>query len=522
MQNRLDRLLDGVAATDAPGFVIAVLRGGETVYQRCTGLADLEHGLPLTPASRFCICSISKQFTAAGLAMLAAEGRLRLDASVRAHLPELPASLAGITLRQLLNHTTGLRDHLSLFAVAGVPLTEAIPIPASLALICRQRTLDFSPGARFRYSNSNFLLAGLVIERVSGQPLPAFLRERIFAPLGMDKTLLPEDPFAPVPDIAREYVATPDGFRHGGTRMQLGGEGGILSTLDDMLRWYRNLRVNRLSPPDLVAQLAEPGRLNDGGVLQYGLGLRRLTYRGRAMLEHTGGLPGYATEIVHFPVEDVGVLFMANRSDARPAFITRAIADLLLDPAGEPPPPRLASALPGEYVAPASGHLMTIVQEAAQPVAKVMDYSFGLEPDGTGGWESLIGPHPLHLAPDQAARHIAVTLDGGIREAFERQPAEPLPALPGCHGTYATDELPATWRITEAGGEAVLQRRERLDWSAPMPLRFLAADLAWFQDTAMRTSPASGTLRFIRDAAGNITGFLLNLYRVANLHFARQ
>ena len=321
LQQRLDRLFNSVTPRGAPGCVVGVQRGGELLFRGAYGLASLELAVPLTPRSRFRIASVSKQFTVTAVLMLAAMGRLRLDDEVHVHVPELAPLPHPVTLEQLMRNTSGLPDFLEMLRLGGVGLEARIDRATMLRCIARNRHLNFAPGSRFLYSNSNFLLLGLVVERLAGCSLGDFLQQQVFGPLGLHDTVLEVACDTPLPGLATPYL--PDG--QGGWRRAMhgfehGGEGGLVSCIDDLLLWSREL--GRTAPGRLpvapLAQLASPTQLTAGQPSPYARGMEHSVVDGLSAVGHGGLWPGFRTELLHLVDSGLSVVVISNNGASQP------------------------------------------------------------------------------------------------------------------------------------------------------------------------------------------------------------
>lgn len=246
-----------------PGMVIVVAKGDRIIFQRAAGGADLEQGAPLDLETKFHLASVSKQFTAAAVLLLAKDGKLRLDDKVRQHLPELPQAYGDITLAQLLNHTSGLRDQWDLVTALGASMSDLLEQERLFALVKAQSGLNFTPGSAFRYSNAGYLLAALTVERASGMPFAQFAEERLFKPLGMNHSLIYTDAGKILPGRAQSYTAAAP-FRHSRLNFSNYGATSMFSTAGDLLIWARELLHPRLLDPAIVAAMAQPTTLTDG------------------------------------------------------------------------------------------------------------------------------------------------------------------------------------------------------------------------------------------------------------------
>ena len=260
--------------TTSPGCAVGVSQNGRSVLQKAYGMADLEHDAPIKPDTIFEAGSVSKQFTAAAILLLARDSKLSLDDEVRKYIPELPDYGAPLTIRHMLNHTSGLRDWGNVAAIAGWPRgTRAHTHANVLDIVSRQRELNFPSGTRYSYCNTGYNLAAIIVARVSGQPFAEFTRARIFAPLGMTRTSWRDDYTRIVKDRAIAYSDAAGGFTTEMPFENVHGNGGLLTTVGDLLRWTRNFTQPVVGDAAFVKEEQEPGRFNDGRQHNYAFGL---------------------------------------------------------------------------------------------------------------------------------------------------------------------------------------------------------------------------------------------------------
>ena len=305
--------------TDAtPGAVVAVFRGGETVFAKGYGMADLEHGVPNTPATPFHVASLSKQFTAFAVALLADEGHLSLDDDVRTYVPEVPDFGQAITLRHLLHHTSGLRDQWELWAIGGGLLDDVIRQEDVLRLVERQRELNFAPGTEFSYSNTGYTLLATVVERVTGERFADWMAARVFRPLGMASTRVRDDHETLVPGRALSYRAGAGGYTNAVLSMSSYGATGVVTTAEDLGRWLQNFHTGAVGGPAVVARMQERGVLASGDTLDYALGLFADRQGGLRRLQHGGVDAGFMTVMAYYPEIDAGVVVLSNTATFYP------------------------------------------------------------------------------------------------------------------------------------------------------------------------------------------------------------
>jgi CubicO group peptidase (beta-lactamase class C family) len=326
-----DRLFAGWDKPGSPGGALAVVRDGKVVYQRGFGMANLEYGIPITPATIFDVASVSKQFTAFAVQLLAQERQLSLDDDVRKYLPELHDFGKTITIRHLLHHTSGLRDQWNLLFLAGWRNPDVITEEDVLNLVWRQEELNFEPGAEHLYCNTGYTLLGLIVKRISGRSLDAFCQERMFKPLGMKDTHFHDDNRTIVPGRSYSYSPKPGGgFANSPLQYATVGASSLFTTVRDLARWDRNFGEARVGGPGVVARMLEKGKLNNGEELNYACGLELGEHRGLKTVKHNGGSAGYRSSIVRFPEQRFTVIVLSNVSSFVPEVMAMKVADLYL------------------------------------------------------------------------------------------------------------------------------------------------------------------------------------------------
>ena len=355
-QQKVDSIFAAYDQADSPGCALGVIRDGEFIYRKGYGTASLELGVPLSSRSVFYMGSVSKQFTAASVVLAAEQGYLSLDDNIRKFIPELPDYGQPVTLRQMLHHTSGFRDIFGLLEISGRNPLDVHPTAELIDLVARQKALNYNPGAEFLYSNTNYFLLAEVVKRATGKPLSVFAAENIFQPLGMTHTRFYDDHTVVVPGRIPAYSPGKNGsfLVDWSTNFDKVGDGGLMSSVDDLLLWDRNFYENRLGKGTLLKEMLTPGVLNDGKPITYALGLELGAYRGLPIVEHGGALFGYRTEILRFPEQRFTVLCLCNLSIADPSGLSRKVADVYLEkslqPAAEPPkPPAAGVSNPGSF-----------------------------------------------------------------------------------------------------------------------------------------------------------------------------
>ncbi len=341
--NVVDQIFAPWDHDNTPGCVMGVIQNGRWAYQHAYGMADLEAKTPITTQNAFYIGSMAKQFTAMSILLLAEQGKLSLTDDIRKYLPEMPDYGTPITIQNLVHHTSGIKDLYELISqkYAGQTVNET-ELAASfqdndvLELIAGQKTLDFAPGDQYTYSNSNYILLGMIVKRVSGKSLRQFADENIFKPLGMTHTQFKDDAKIVIPNLALGYRLNPDGrWESRQDIMQAWhfyGDGGLYTTLDDLFKWDQNFYQIRLGEksPRLIDQMLSTQPLINGGSNNYAFGQVITEYRGLTEIEHGGGCQGYSSDMARFPEKNLTVIELCNFSydQNKPQELTPQVAEL--------------------------------------------------------------------------------------------------------------------------------------------------------------------------------------------------
>jgi len=333
----VDQIFARWDSAETPGCVVGVSEGNDVVLSRAYGMADLELGVPNSVETVFEAGSVSKQFTAAAILLLAERGALSLDDDVRRYLPEVPDYGTPITIRHLIHHTSGLRDWGTVATIGGWPRTRRAHTNAhALDIISRQRSLNYEPGAAYSYTNSGYNMMAIIVERVSGKSLADFSKEEIFGPLGMTKTEWRDDFTRIVRDRAKAYRTGRDGFTILMPNEDVYGNGGLLTTVGDLLIWNENLESGRVGGPALVEAIHRRGKLNDGTTITYAGGLRYDEYLGYEEINHSGSTAGYQAFLTRYPEAELSVAVLCNATGTNPTSLARHTAAVFLTPREQP------------------------------------------------------------------------------------------------------------------------------------------------------------------------------------------
>jgi CubicO group peptidase (beta-lactamase class C family) len=326
-RQKVDQVFAAYDRKDSPGCALGILQDGQFLYQRGYGMANLEYGIPLDARSVFDIGSTSKQVVALSILLLEKDGKLSLDDPLRKHVPGLPDYGKPLTVRHALQHTSGLRDYLTLFALAGRSPDDYYTDPEVVEMLARQKRLNFEPGAEFLYSNSGYFLMSEVVKRVSGLTLRQFARQRIFEPLGMKATHFHDDHTEITPQRATGYAPRSfGGFRISMSTLDMVGDGGVYTSVEDLAKWDENFHTGRVGGADLLARMQVTGKLANGKVLDYALGLSVEERDGLRIISHGGSWAGFRAELLRLPQHHFAVICLCNLAATNPTLLARKIA----------------------------------------------------------------------------------------------------------------------------------------------------------------------------------------------------
>ena len=333
---------------NSPGGSLGIIREGKLIYARGYGMANLEYDIPNDANSVFRIGSTSKQFTAACIVLLAKEGKLTLEDKLNDFFPDFPPYADQITIRHLLNHTSGIRDYLLLSSLKGFGPDDYFENHDIMQWLIRQQELNFSPGDEFLYSNSGYWLLGQIVEQVSGQNMADFAKAEIFDPLNMNHTHFHNDHNQIVKNRSSGYSPEDSGkYKISMTTLDMIGDGGVFTTINDMVHWNNAYYESDILTPDFWELMTEQGILNNGDTLDYASGLTIGNYRGLKTISHGGAFVGFRADYVRFPEQKISIIVFANRSDANPTQKCYEVANVMLEDEFEDvPDPKVKSDVP--------------------------------------------------------------------------------------------------------------------------------------------------------------------------------
>lgn len=529
-EGKIDQLMAQYEG-NRPGGAIAVTHQGKTVFAKGYGQAQLEYEIPNTPQTVYHMASVSKQFTAFAIVMLAEQGKLNLDDEVQQHLPSLPDFGPTITLRHLLNHTSGIRDHWLLWVLAGGRMDDVIRQEDIRRLLEHQTELNFQPGEEYLYSNSGFMLLSEVVTAVTEVPFGEWMQQNVFEPLGMKNTQIYDDHERIVANRAYSYRSGNPGYRKAVLSYANSGATSLFTTAEDMLLWIRNFHDHTVGSEAVHAQLLERGILNNGDTLNYALGIDTWELKGLQAIGHGGADAGFRSFVAYYPEIDAGVVVMGNVGYFNPRRITDQVTTAFFEKYQEKegvepsePEKELGMTLGtevldryvGEYLME-SGETIRFFREGQQFRIRVNnEFTATLTPlsDTTFQVQSP-GPTPIitFTAEADGSFKRGQVEQEGIR-TFERivpwTPDEE--ELATYVGTYYSAELETFYHVRLEEDKLVGFHLRHGEFEMTPQKQDVFRTNQWFLDN----------LQFVSDENGTLTEMLINGGRVRNLRLSKM
>lgn len=447
----------GLGPLSGPGCAVSVTQADRPLVAAGYGAANIEHAVAFDTRTVSESGSVAKQFMAAAIFVLAEQGRLALTDDIRKYLPEMPDYGATIRILDLVHQTSGLREWSTLAALRGYPRAyrKIYTLDDLFAIIAAQRSLNFAPGTRYEYSNSNYGLLTVILERVSGMSAQEFSEQHLFAPLGMRSTQWRDDHRRLVPRRATAYRRTANGFEHAMPMEEVFGHGALLTTVEDLQRWNHALMNGGLSP-FVMKHLMSPGRLSNGEERLYGGGLRLGTYRDRVAFRHAGVTAGYNAQLWAFPNERVSIALLCNVSPGESAQLVESIADAALGLEASPHAPATsgggyapAAGVEPSYFMAANGEIVAVDTQGSRTFVNLFTRPGFVEVTGSrSGMMTALQPNYGTLEFRYQDRdHVVVSLESREPTVFTRMPR--AAASIDIEGRYANADLGVIYEVKQ-------------------------------------------------------------------------
>ena len=525
-QKSIDNVFSQWNNVNSPGCALALVQDGKITYSKGYGMADLEHGLSIQPNTVFYIGSVSKQFVTAAILLLEEQGKIDLDDDIRKYFPELPDYGYPINIRNLIHHTSGIRDYLQLWQMSGLNYLDEIEPEEALEIICRQKELNFEPGTRYLYSNSCYFMMALIVKRVTGKTIREYAQEHIFGPLEMNSTQFYDDNRRLIKNRAFGYGGTFEGeFSNMMMRFDLVGSGGIYSTVEDLYKWDQNFYHNILGSrgDKFIDHMLTNGKFKDGSDIGYAYALNKEIYRGLNTFGHGGALGGYRSHFVQFPDQKTSVIILCNFASMNPGGLAFQVADIVLadqfveeevvvEEEIEPIKlsPKKLKAFEGHYWNAWGNYSRRIyVKESILMYDRGNGNETELIPVGKQKFKMNLDL-PISMFVSFEENKMMVGEEGDKPELFEEYtPIEPsVSELEALAGTYQADDVDAPFELVLEDGKLFMASPD-----GKAQIRPVSKDV--FTQTYI------GQVTFKRDDSGNVEGLVLDAGRVRKMWYKR-
>lgn len=534
LPDSLIKKIDSICAEwnkpNTPGCAVGIVRNDSLLFAKGYGMADLEFGIPITDSTIFHMASVSKQFTAFSIVLLQRAGKLKLDDDIRKYLPWFPDLGTKITIRNLLNHTSGIRDQWQLLAIQGTRIDDVITQNHIVKILGQQRALNFSVGTKYSYSNSNFTLAAEIVKAVSGQTLRQFTDSAIFRPLGMLHTHVHDDYQEIVKNRSYSYERKDSAhFSNDILSYSNAGATSLFTNIDDMAKWLRNFYLHRLGDQADIDTLTTKGRLKNGKEQDYALGISNGTHNQRwKEFSHGGADAGYRTYVAVYPDQKLGIAVFGNIGNFNAGGVAADIVDLFLKDTSakaRKPAPKDTSAATltaqdiaalqpylGSYISSTNGVALDFAIKNGKLYALQDASNLLLIKDSTGRYAMFYAPQvQFTFGPIRKDTAIDVSTPGlGFRLVKHGQVNEKDERLLQTYvGNYYCPELDCSYGIAIKDHHLVLTNNKYDD----VPLHFagpndLLDDHWWMSHLTIR-----------KNAAHQVVGFNIDEERVTHLVF---
>lgn len=526
---KIDDVFQAWNNSAGPGASVSVIHRGKLVLEKGYGLANLEYDIPIKTDTIFHVASVSKQFTAMAIVLLELDEKLKRDDDIHKYLPELPDYGHPVTIRNLLQHTSGIRDQWQTLGLAGWSLEDVITQDQILRMLFRQKELNFVPGAEHLYSNGGYTLAAEIVARVSGRTFPEFCADRIFKPLGMNHTHFHLDHHLIVKNRAYSYSGSTKAYQASPLNYSNAGATSLFTTATDLTKWLDNFREPKVGGPAAISRLREQAVLTDGKKIDYALGVSIGKYRGQTTVSHAGADAGFRSYVSWFPDQELGVAVVSNLGSFNPASAANKVAGIYLDamkiPEAVKPPlvvrtfitvdPGILKTYAGTYPLPQIGQTLVAVVEggklfAGGPIQPPME----MRPLAPNRFYVQQLSADLEFTPvPNGGMKVRITQPGGANEGTRTSgDLKRKTDLDAYAGVYWSDELETQYNFSLKDGKLIATHAHH---------GVIALTPMW-EDTFRGNKWFISQVTFIRDSEGRVNAVTLGGGRIRGIRFVRK
>jgi CubicO group peptidase (beta-lactamase class C family) len=525
-ERRIDALFQEWNRPDSPGTAVGIVRRGELLFSRGYGSANLDHGVRLEADSVLYIASTSKQFAAASIALLAIDEVLSIDDDVRKWIPELPVYEKTITIRHLIHHTSGLRDYLSLMGMQGKSFEDYFDNKDAIRLLSLQKGVNFLPGERYLYSNSNYVLLAEIANRASGMSSQDFSEKRVFGPLGMGDTRWGTGPSRILEGRVTSYQKPEDGesYRRFVHNFAGHGDGNLWTSVSDLARWDGNFYEPKVGGQAFIDLVLTRGQLNDGSELDYAFGLGHGEHKGHATVSHGGAFLGFRSQLLRFPDEGLSIIVLANLASINPTELAEQVADVVLDLEDVEDPPEIDTRIHipdevletyiGEYYEAESGRVLEIALQEGRLALKGSGDPIPLYHRSVTHFGNRARKLEVRFEVPTLVIESSTTVEPARAERLRRLELD-VGALEELTGRFWSEELSTAWETSVAGSKLRIGNEGATPtFPASFPIDMEPLDHDRFHGRFF-------AVVFERGERGRITGFRVYSPRASGMVFER-
>jgi CubicO group peptidase (beta-lactamase class C family) len=523
---RVDQIMAPYDGDDIPGGVVAVVKDGEMIFSKAYGMSHLTHDIPFTTETPTNIGSVSKQFTAFAILLLEQQGKISLEDNIRKYLPELPDFADSIKVKNLLNHTNGLREIYNIMPISGWKGEDDLRREEAIHIIQRQSELQASPGAEFNYNNTAFIFLAEIVERITEQKFPDWMKENVFEPLGMDHTLVRDNPKQPIPMASMGYSGGEDGFVESRDLAAAYGAGAIYTTAGDFGKWFDNFKDPSVGGEELISKLTTRGILNDGDTMSYALGIGVGDYKGLKRYQHGGADIAHRAMLAYYPELDIGIVALSNNSSFPSGSIANSVADVFLAEHMEPQVVEveveegtvdleILETYVGEYKADDIGLIIEYTLEDGALTANPQGQSSrGLKAinDSTFSYDGIEAEITFHKNEEgevMEATHVQGGNDILLRRLDPYSPS--LEELAKFNGVYFSEEVETFYEVMVKDSILIARHRNLEDIElSPTEENFFSGSAFFFNEVEFKWE------------RGEVVGFYVSNGRTKNIEFLKQ
>lgn len=524
LSTKMDAIFESYNHLNSPGCAVSIIKDGKVIFEKGYGLANLEFDISITPTTIFDIASLSKQFTGMAISTLIQEGKISLDDDIHKYLPEVPQFGKSITIRNLLHHTSGIRDWTNALHIAGWRYDEIFSFEDIMRMVKYQKQLDFEPGSNYSYSNTGYNLLAAIVKKVTGKSLGDWEEENIFKPLGMNSSFILDNYKKVIKNRATSYSPDGSGFGISQGALTAYGSSSIFTSVEDLSKWVINFQNAIASKDPVYTRMLEEDILNNKEKVHYGYGLEINEERGVKTISHDGGWQGYRTIISNYPDEKFSLIILSNVSSFDPIEYSSKIASLFLKDKLKPAPikenlkdsltVKVDTSLIKKYIGSyqlGPGWYVTFTLEDGQ---------LYVQANGENKFPAIAKSDSVFWVQAYGSSMTFVKdINGEINSLKYRSirakriiPIKVTPAqLNQYSGTYFSEELESVFKMYVVNGKLVIQNMRLGDFTLkPDPVN---------KD---QFSCSLGTLSFFNDKQLNVKGFKLTGGRARNIQFDKK